>query len=123
MSISRIKQIKRILAHGDVRDPRAALVAIEEVLSQPKPKKGDKPIPALKLVAKRTGKNCFNIAISNDKSLTEVEMLGLIETMRKHHEVVFGSQDAQAMPFHNIFAELEAAADRKAAGAKKGGAV
>ena len=48
MSISRIKQIKRILAHGDVRDPRAALVAIEQVLSQPKPKKAGKPKAATK---------------------------------------------------------------------------
>ena len=121
MSISRIKQIKGILANGDVRDPRAILIAIEEVLSQPKVKKGDKPIPALKLVAMRTDKNRLGIAISNDSLLTEPEMVGLIETMRKHHEVVFGSQDTQAMPFQNLFAELQAAADRKAAGAKKGG--
>lgn len=121
MSISRIKQIKGILANGDVRDPRAILIAIEEVLSQPKPKKGDKPIPALKLVAKRTGKNCFDIAITNDNSLTEVEMLGLIETMQKHHEVVFGPV-VKKMSIEEIFAAMEADLI-KAAGAKKGGAV
>ena len=36
MSISRIKQIKRILKEHDVRDPRGALNAIEQVVKQPK---------------------------------------------------------------------------------------
>ena len=32
MSISRIKQIKRVLTNSDVRDPRAALIAIEAIV-------------------------------------------------------------------------------------------
>lgn len=57
MSISRIKQIKRILAHGDVRDPRAILIAIEQVLSQPKPKKpkAAHPIMSFEMVGTPTG--------------------------------------------------------------------
>ena len=44
MSISRINQIKRILAHGDVRDPRATLRAIEQVLVA-----ADTPVATIKV--------------------------------------------------------------------------
>lgn len=118
MSISRIKQIKRILANGDVRDPRAALVAIEAIVSQEKPKK---PVPALVFIAERINESRMGVTIKTDKSLTEPEMNGLIDTMRKHREVVFGSPDAQTMPLHELFAALEADLV-KAAGVKEGGA-
>ena len=39
MTISRIKQIKRILKNADVRDPRGALQAIAAVIVQSKPEK------------------------------------------------------------------------------------
>lgn len=57
MSISRIKQIKRIIAHADVRDPRATLIAIEGVISQPKPKKpkAANPIMNFEMVGTPTG--------------------------------------------------------------------
>jgi hypothetical protein len=118
MSNSRIKQIKRIIANADVRDPRATLIAIEDVLSQEKPKK---PVPALMFIAERINESRMGVTIKSDKSLTEPEMCGLIDTMRKHREVVFGSPDAQVMPLHELFAALEADLV-KAAGVKEGGA-
>lgn len=117
MSISRIKQIKRILANGDVRDPRAALVAIEAIVSQEKPKK---PVPALVFIAERINESGMGVTIKTHKSLTEPEMLGLIETMRKHHEVVFGPV-AKKMPIEELFAAFEADLV-EAARAKEGGA-
>jgi len=46
MSISRIKQIKRILTNSDVRDPRAALIAIEAIVvaKEAEPAKKLKPV-------------------------------------------------------------------------------
>lgn len=120
MSISRIKQIKRILAHGDVRDPRAILIAIEQVLSQPKPKKAGKPTQAFNLVAERIGKNEISVKIESAESLTELEMNGLIETMRKHREIVFGPV-TKKMSIEEIFAAVEADLI-KSAGVKEGGA-
>lgn len=108
MSNSRIKQIKHIIANADVRDPRTTLIAIEDVLSQGKPKKAKKPVPALMFIAERINESRMGVTIKTDKSLTEPEMNGLIDTMRKHREVVFGSADAQAMPLHELFAALEA---------------
>lgn len=120
MSISRIKQIKNIIAHCDVRDPRTTLIAIEKVL-QEQPKKAKKPAPALMFIAERINESRMGVTIKTDKSLTEPEMNGLIDTMRKHREVVFGSADAQAMPLNELFAALEADLI-KAAGVKEGGA-
>lgn len=105
MSISRIKQIKRILVESDVRDPRGTLIAIEAVFSQPKSKKVKKP--AFKLVAERIDENHMHVAIMGDKLLAKHELNGLIETMRKHREVVFGPAKEQTS-LEKIFAKLEA---------------
>ena len=47
MTISRIKQIKRILKDADVRDPRGALQGIAAVIAQPKPEKAEPAKPAV----------------------------------------------------------------------------
>ena len=55
MSISRIKQIKRILKDHDVRDPRGALQAIEQVVKQ-KSTDPRKPVAVIKVFDQPEGK-------------------------------------------------------------------
>jgi hypothetical protein len=50
MAISRIKQIKRILKDGDVRDPRGALAAIEQVLAAKPARTEPKPVIKLEVI-------------------------------------------------------------------------
>lgn len=87
MPISRIKQIKRILAHGDVRDPRASLIAIEEVLSQPKAKED---APLIKVVGRRSSDGSFGLSIDTDGSITPIELFGVIKSLRRHGDQIFG---------------------------------
>ena len=55
MSISRIKQIKRILKDHDARDPRGALLAIEQVVAQ-KNTNPRKPVAVIKVFDQPEGK-------------------------------------------------------------------
>lgn len=65
MGISRIKQIKRILKDHDVRDPRGALQAIEQVVAQ-KNTDPRKPVAVIKVFDQPEGKGSL-------KSRVEIE--------------------------------------------------
>lgn len=122
MSISRIKQIKNIIYNSDVRDPRATLIAIEEVLSQ------DKPAPApkawsgkriIKITGHRAGDR-VGVTIRSDNSLSEAQLLGVVAALQKHREIKFGPV-AKKCDFSELFKHFEADAI-KATGITQGGA-
>ena len=103
MSTSRIKQIKRILKDHDVRDPRGALKAIEQVVEQPKaeqPTEGNKPL--LQMVLVKTGDNKLNVAVKFDnKNLTAGHLAKVIDAMNEFGNDVFGSEcDDPDCPVH-----------------------
>ena len=121
MSISRIKQIKRIIAHGDVRDPRAALVAIEAVVSQEKPAPAPKAWSGkriIKITGHRAGDR-IGVTIRSDNSLSEAQLLGIVAALQKHREIKFGPV-AKKCDFSELFKHLEADAI-KATGITQGG--
>ena len=66
MSNSRLKQIKKIVKKHDVRDPRGALAAIEQVLAQPKEPKDKGPTPILQLSLVRTNSAVLGCVIKTD---------------------------------------------------------
>ena len=103
MSISRIKQIKRILKEHDVRDPRGALQAIAKVVEQPKteqPTEGNKPL--LQMVLVKTGENKLNVMVKFDnKNLTAGHLAKVIDAMNDFGNDVFGSEcDDPDCPVH-----------------------
>lgn len=106
MSISRIKQIKRILKEHDVRDPRGALQAIKQVVAQPKADKpeqvveGDKPL--LQMVLVKTGENRLNVMVKFDsKNLKPGHLVKVIDAMKDFGNDTFGSEcDDPNCPVH-----------------------
>ena len=66
MSISKLKQIKRIVKNHDVRDPHGAIAAIEEVLAQPKKPKDKGQTPILQLTLTRTNSAILGCVIKTD---------------------------------------------------------
>lgn len=130
MSISRIKQIKRILKEHDVRDPRGALAAIEQVAFQPKAEKPEQVEPLLTLTMTRTGKNTMEAAVRFDKeNLQPRHVTKAIESLQDFGNDVFGECNDPDCPVHGenakptslneLFKQFEAEA-QKAAGIKKG---
>ena len=103
MSISRIKQIKRILKDHDVRDPRGALQAIEQVVAQPKAKKPKAPKPLLQLALVKTGPKTVSVAVQFDKdNLKPRHVVTTIESLEEFGADIFGSEqcDDPECPVH-----------------------
>lgn len=107
MSISRIKQIKRIIAEHDVRDPRGALFAIEEVLKQKKPA-ADKqpPKPLFNMTLDRVGnKTTCTIQFDREK-LKPGHVVKAIDLLQEFGSDVFGGEcDDPDCPVHGKNAE------------------
>lgn len=72
MSISRIKQIKRILKEHDVRDPRGALQAIEQVVAQ-KNIDPRKPVAVIKVFDQPEGKGQLKSQVEIEYSKRRLE--------------------------------------------------
>ena len=98
MSISRIKQIKRILKEHDVRDPRGALQAIADVIAQPKP---DPIKPLLQLQLVRTGEKQATSEVKCDRENLKPTHLGFaIESLNDFGNDLFGACDDPNCPVH-----------------------
>lgn len=108
MSISRIKQIKRILKEHDVRDPRGALNAIEQVVKQPKSiplTEADKPAaePLLQLALVRTGPKTVTVTVKFDRdNLAPRHVVKVIESLEQFGSDTFGGEqcDDPNCPVH-----------------------
>lgn len=102
MSISRIKQIKRILKEHDVRDPRGALQAIEQVVSQPKAEKPETTKPLLQMALIKTGPKTLEIAVQFDRdNLQPRHLVKAIESLNEFGNDVFGGEcDDPTCPVH-----------------------
>ena len=111
MSISRIKQIKRILKDHDVRDPRDALLAIEQVVAQPKVEKSEQVVegnkPLLQLVLVKTGDKKINVAVKFDsQNLTPRHLGKVIDSLHEFGNDVFGGEcNDPNCPVHGTGAE------------------
>lgn len=98
MSISRIKQIKRILKEHDVRDPRGALNAIEQVVKQPKSiplTEADKPAaePLLQLALVRTSPKTVAVTVKFDRDkLTPYHVVKVIESLEQFGSATFDGE-------------------------------
>lgn len=90
MSISSIKQIKRILKEHDVRDPRGALQAIEQVVAQPK---AEKPATVLTLSLIRTGSKTMECIIKTDpEQLLPRHVVAAQDILQQFGEEKFGGE-------------------------------
>ena len=113
MSISRIKQIKRILKDQDVRDPRITLGAIERVLAQPK---ADTPKPILTLTLTRTDKRTLAVVIkSNSEVLEAKHVVAAMESLDEFGQENFGQCDDPDCPVHGAEAKRTTAEPLKEA--------
>lgn len=144
MSVSRIKQIKNIIHNTDVRDPRAALIAIEKVLQEPKPKKPKKESVApaiLQLTLVKLADSTTGCAVSFDPDqLKPAHVITALTALDEFGQDKFGTStqcDDPDCPVHGtkktiagtpvvtlineLFKQFEGEAI-KAAGVKKGGA-
>lgn len=122
MSISRIKQIKRILKEHDVRDPRGALQAIEQVVSQPKAEKPETTKPLLQMALIKTSPETLEIAVQFDRdNLQPRHLVKAIESLNEFGNDVFGGEcddpncpvhgnAAAAGPLSELFKKFEEAA-------------
>jgi hypothetical protein len=101
MTISRIKQIKRIIAEHDVRDPRGALFAIEEVLKQKKPKAEAQAKPLFNMTLDRVGnKTVCTIQFDREK-LKPGHVVKAIDLLNEFGSDVFGGEcDDPDCPVH-----------------------
>src|SRR5574343_306657 len=91
MSIYRIKKIKRIVKDHDVRDPRGALEAIENVLKQAKEPKAKLPDPVLTLTLTRTGKSTLACIIKSDHEVLKPQhILAAMESLDEFGSEKFG---------------------------------
>ena len=126
MSISRIKQIKRILKEHDVRDPRGALQAIEQVVKQPKAEKSEATKPLLQLALVRTGPKNVSVAVQFDKNnLAPRHVVKVIESLEQFGSDIFGGEEcndpdcpvhgkaAATEPLSELFKKFEEAALNK----------
>ena len=125
MALSRIQQIKRVLKEADVRDPRGALIAIEQIVKTKNPEK--KIEPAIKLEVIDHGER-GELRIRTIKKL-EAKHIGLAidglrdvaaEKLRERIEGDAGCEGCGAASpvkelLSNLFAQFEAEI------AKKGG--
>jgi hypothetical protein len=127
MTISRIKQIKRILAEHDVRDPRGALQAIATVVEQKKPAAEKPPKPLFNMTLDRVGnKTTCTIQFDREK-LEPGHVVKGIDLLNKFGSDVFGGEcDDPDCPVHGenkvtgldeLFKKFEAEAQKAA---KKG---
>lgn len=101
MTISRIKQIKRILKEYDVRDPRGALQAIATVVEQKKPE-ADKPAkPLFNMTLDRKGnKTVCTIQFDREK-LKPGHVVKAIDLLNEFGSDVFGGEcDDPDCPVH-----------------------
>ena len=93
MSISRIKQIKRILKEHDVRDPRGALKAIEQVVAQPKAAAEKPTKPLLQLVLTGAGDKMLNLAVKFDpNNLKPDHVVRVINLLQEFSNDTFGGE-------------------------------
>lgn len=99
MSNSRLKQIKRIL-QDDVRDPRATIKAIAEVVNQPKEPKDKGPTPILQLTLRRSGSNLFECVVKTDPKTREAgHVIVAIESLEQFGSEMYGCDDPDC-PVH-----------------------
>lgn len=122
MSISRIKQIKQIIAHSDVRDPRATLIAIEDVLKRERSKTGE---VLLKVKAIRNFNGAVEVGVTSF-GITPRELFGVIQSLKKHGDELFGVDKAQKGCAENtadaeISCKMKAVLDKIFGAAQKGG--
>lgn len=81
MSISRIKQIKRILKDHDARDPRGAILAIIDVIEQPKakpkakinPDLTPKPVATIRVFDNPKGNKALKSVVAIDYNGEQIE--------------------------------------------------
>ena len=123
MTIPRIKQIKRILKDHDVRDPRGALQAIEEVLKQKKPAAEKPTKPLINMTLDRVGnKTTCTIEFDREK-LKPGNVVKAIDLLQQFGSDVFGGEwDDPDRPVHGenkvggldeLFEKFEAATLKK----------
>ena len=109
MSNSRLKQIKKIVKEHDVRDPRGALAAIEQVLAQPKEAKDKGPTPILKLSLVRTNSAVLGCVIKTDpEQLQPKHVTVAIESLIEFGNEKYGSSgcDDPDCPVHGTVAPV-----------------
>lgn len=99
MTISRIKQIKRILK-DDVRDPRATLQAIANVVSQPKADKAgeQKPVAVIRVFDNPDSSKLLKSVVVIDYNAANLEPRHLIASIAAAKDLgdsLFGDPEGQ----------------------------
>ena len=117
MSISRIKQIKRVLSDADVRYPNNTIDAIRAVVTQPKAEKPAdpaKPVATIRVFNSQDSGKPLGTKIVVEFSKTGLEPRHLIATIASLQDMgdeVFGGGDGECddpnCPVHGVKAGIE----------------
>lgn len=131
MSISRIRQIKRILKEQDVRDPRGTVAAIAQVVATVPPKNGNSKVAVIEVRNEPSGTGPLKTEVTIGFSKSRLEPRHLIAVtlaIKDAGDKLFsgdGECNDPACPVHGsttlneLFKQFEADAI-KVAGIKKG---
>ena len=86
----KLKEIRRILTEHDVRDPRGALVAVEQTLNSKNPNPVKKVKPLITASLTKTGKGQGEVEVLTAEGFKVKHLIALIESLNH-----FGNENCQ----------------------------
>lgn len=86
----KLKEIRRILTEHDVRDPRGALVAVEQTLNSKNPNPVKKVKPLITASLTKTGNGQGEVAVVTAEGFGPKHLVTLIDTLGEFGNEKFG---------------------------------